>query len=53
MQETFNANGFFSIQITPLDANLCLLEDKVEGALPEMLRNDDVWVSRQFKEVRQ
>lgn len=48
MQEIFNVNGYFSILVTPLWGNICLLEDKVYGELKDLLINGKQW----FKEAR-
>lgn len=31
MQSSFEVVGFFSVKVTPIGANLCLLEDNEEG----------------------
>lgn len=31
--ESFNFEGYFNMKVTPLDANLCLLEEVVDGEL--------------------
>lgn len=31
IQEAFNIEGFFGIKITPLGANLCLMEEESDG----------------------
>lgn len=37
IQRHFKMEGVFSIKVTPLGANLCLLEDLEEGFLVDML----------------
>ncbi|XP_058725583.1 uncharacterized protein LOC131596865 [Vicia villosa] len=51
-QETLNQEGFYAIQSTPLGANMCLLEDRLEGAIQSWLADEEEWVKRWFKEVR-
>lgn len=51
MQEFFNIKEYFSIQITPLGANLCLLEDWVEGKIQALVKEGGHWLSQWFKEV--
>lgn len=52
LQEIFNREGFFSIYITPLGANLCLLEDRVDGTISTLLAEDGDWIKRWFKVIR-
>lgn len=44
--------GYFSVQVTPLGANLFLLEDRVEGELETLVKEGKDWLSQWFKEVR-
>lgn len=37
MQNFFNMEGYFFIQVTPLGANLCLIEDRVEGEMQVLM----------------
>lgn len=51
IQEIFNMGFFFLVQLTPRGANMSLLEDRVKGALNELLSNDEQWLCHWFKEV--
>lgn len=52
MQEAFNMEGYFAFQVTSLSANLCLLEDIVEGELETLVKEGKEWLSQLFKEVK-
>lgn len=51
VQEYFNLEGYFSVHVTPLGANMCLLEDCVESELKSILENGGKCLSKWFKEV--
>lgn len=44
--------GYFAFQVTSLSANLCLLEDIVEGELETLVKEGKEWLSQLFKEVK-
>lgn len=44
--------GVFSVKITPLGANLCLLEDLEEAFLVDMLDDGCTWWKRWFNLIR-
>lgn len=52
MQSSFEVVGFFSVKVTPIGANLCLLEDNKEGFLEAIISEGSVWLGRWFAEVR-
>lgn len=43
MQEYINIEGYFSIRVTPLRSNLCLLEDRMKGEMEVFLNNGRNW----------
>lgn len=51
MQEIFNIEGYFSMYITPPGANMCLLEDIVEGEMQNLTMDRKKWLKHWFKEV--
>ncbi|XP_058739184.1 uncharacterized protein LOC131611080 [Vicia villosa] len=52
MQEYFNMEGYFSVKVTPIGANKCLLEEREEGELEFLVREAKDWLSQWFKEIR-
>lgn len=52
LQKVFNQEGYFNIKVTPLGANICLLEDDSEGALETLVKEEKVWLGQWFKEIR-
>ncbi|XP_058775736.1 uncharacterized protein LOC131650012 [Vicia villosa] len=52
LQEIFNSRGHLSIKITPLGANMCLLEDHAEGALQALLWDKERWMKQWFRVLR-
>ncbi|XP_058757254.1 uncharacterized protein LOC131630495 [Vicia villosa] len=52
LQEIFNARGHIDVKITPLGANMCLVEDLTEGAISSLLRKEDPWMKQWFREIR-
>lgn len=52
MQEIFNINGYFSIQVTPLGENLCLLEDRTKEEIKALVEDGKAWLNQWFKDVR-
>lgn len=43
IQTSFEVEGYFSIKVTPLGANLCLLEDLEEGAIKDLIKEGRSW----------
>ncbi|XP_058726434.1 uncharacterized protein LOC131597779 [Vicia villosa] len=52
IQTHFEVEGIFSIKVTPLGANLCLLEETEEGFIRELIGDGQTWWRQWFKEVR-
>lgn len=52
VQEILDKEVFFTIGSTPLGANLCLLEDRVNGVVEELLSNEAEWVKLRFSKVK-
>ncbi|XP_058783455.1 uncharacterized protein LOC131658143 [Vicia villosa] len=52
MQDPFYNEGYFTIKVIPLGANMCILEDVEEGALEAMVVEESAWLDVWFKEVR-
>lgn len=48
----FEIEGIFSIKVTPLGANLCLLENLEEGFNEELIREGTSWWKHWFKSIR-
>lgn len=44
MQEIFNTYGNFSIQVTPLEANLYVLEDRTEEEIKALIEDGRAWL---------
>lgn len=51
IQDLLDIDGFFGVKGTTLGKNLCLMEDRDEGAVERLLENDKPWVERWFAEV--
>ncbi|KAI5416291.1 hypothetical protein KIW84_041368 [Lathyrus oleraceus] len=52
MQEMFHFEGYFSVKVTPMGANLCLLEDLVDGEMKSLIEGGRYWLGKWFKEIR-
>ncbi|XP_058758209.1 uncharacterized protein LOC131631431 [Vicia villosa] len=52
LQEYFNMEGYFGVKVTPLGANLCLLEEDVEGELKALIDDASEWINQWFTEIR-
>lgn len=44
IQEAFNIEGFFGNKITPLGANLCLMEEETKRALKSLIEEEKEWI---------
>ncbi|XP_058749527.1 uncharacterized protein LOC131622508 [Vicia villosa] len=53
IQTSFEVEGYFSIKVTPLGANLCLLEDIDDGAVRDLIEEGRSWWSQWFSEIRE
>lgn len=49
MQYIFHVEGYFSVKVTPLGANLSMLEEKEEGELNAFLKEASSWLGQWFK----
>ncbi|XP_058776480.1 uncharacterized protein LOC131650787 [Vicia villosa] len=52
IQEVFDMEGYFGVKVTPLGARLCLLEDRGEGVLEELIDSGASWLDRWFVEIK-
>ncbi|CAK8570608.1 unnamed protein product [Lathyrus sativus] len=48
VQESFHTEGYFTIKVTPLGANLCLLEEMEEGELKIIMDEAQDWLAQWF-----
>ncbi|XP_058748519.1 uncharacterized protein LOC131621485 [Vicia villosa] len=53
IQTSFEMEGYFSIKVTPLGANLCLLEDIEDGAVRDLIEEGRSWWTQWFSEIRE
>ncbi|XP_058755462.1 uncharacterized protein LOC131628653 [Vicia villosa] len=51
LQEIFNARGHIDVKITPLGANMCLVEDLKEGVISSLLKKAESWMKQWFREI--
>ncbi|XP_058739160.1 uncharacterized protein LOC131611050 [Vicia villosa] len=52
IQTHMEMEGFFSIKVHPLGANLCVLEEMEEGIIKELLEEGIWWWKQWFKNIR-
>lgn len=52
IQTCFKMEGYFSIRVTPLEANLCLLEEVEEWDILDIIREGETWWKKWFVEIR-
>ncbi|PNX88595.1 hypothetical protein L195_g044701, partial [Trifolium pratense] len=52
IQDEFHRQGYFGVKITPLGANLVLLEDQEEGEVKALMEDARGWLEQWFKEIR-
>lgn len=52
IQNSFELEGYFSIKVTPIGANLCLLEEFEEGVTRDLIEEGRNWWSQWFSEIR-
>ncbi|XP_058746152.1 uncharacterized protein LOC131619025 [Vicia villosa] len=52
IQTHLEIEGFFSIKVYPMGANLCLLEEMVEGFIKELLEEGKWWWQQWFKTIK-
>lgn len=51
IQQAFQLEGYFTIKVTSLGANLCLIEEEEEGEIQALINKDKDWIRKQFKEI--
>ncbi|XP_058750274.1 uncharacterized protein LOC131623292 [Vicia villosa] len=52
IQDQFFQEGYFQIKITPLGANLCLLEEEEEGDIEVLIKEAESWWKQWFVKIR-
>jgi hypothetical protein len=52
IQNALNSQGYFGVKITPLEANLALLEDQEEGNVEALLEDAKGWLNQWFSAIR-
>lgn len=52
VQEWFSMQGFFSVKVTPMGANLVLLEEMEEGIIPALIEDASDWIHEKFDDIR-
>ncbi|GAU48536.1 hypothetical protein TSUD_282880 [Trifolium subterraneum] len=52
IQDEFHMQGYFGVKITPLGANLALLQDQEEGEIQALMEEARGWLDQWFKEIR-
>ncbi|XP_058780930.1 uncharacterized protein LOC131655034 [Vicia villosa] len=50
--EAFNIEGYFRVKVTPIGANLCLLEEMEEGEIVALISKANEWICQWFSEIR-
>lgn len=48
IQTSFELESYFSIKVTPLGVNLCLLEEFEEGVIRDLIKEGMSWWSQWF-----
>lgn len=43
IQTSFKVEGYFAIKVSPLGANLCLLEESEEGVISDLINEGRIW----------
>lgn len=46
IHEAFHSEGYFRVKVTPLGANLCLLEEQEEGEIKALVEEAKEWISQ-------
>jgi hypothetical protein len=52
IQNAFHSQGYFGVKVTPLGANLALLEGQEEGEVEALLEDARDWLDQWFSEIR-
>src|SRR3954468_14848507 len=53
IQNSFELEGYFAIKVTPLGANLCLLEEFEDGEIRNLIEEGKSWWSQWFSYIRE
>jgi hypothetical protein len=52
IQDAFHRQGYFGVKVTPLGANLTLLEGQEEGEVQVLIDDAKGWLDQWFKDIR-
>ncbi|GAU42670.1 hypothetical protein TSUD_106440 [Trifolium subterraneum] len=52
IQSAFHRQGYFGVKVTPLGANLALLEGQEDGEVKALMEDAKGWMDQWFKEIR-
>ncbi|GAU48228.1 hypothetical protein TSUD_184080 [Trifolium subterraneum] len=52
IQNSFHRQGYFGVKVTPLGANLCLLQGQDEGEVQALIEDAKDWLDQWFKEIK-
>jgi hypothetical protein len=52
IQNAFHRQGYFGVKVTPLGANLTLLEGQEEGEVQALIDDAKTWLDQWFKNIR-
>lgn len=52
IQEIFFSEGYFAIKVTPMGANMCLLEESEEGEIHDLICDAESWWKQWFCVIR-
>ncbi|GAU46956.1 hypothetical protein TSUD_403050 [Trifolium subterraneum] len=52
IQSSFHRQGYFGVKVTPLGANLALLEEQGDGEVKALMEYAKGWMDQWFKEIR-
>lgn len=44
--------GYFGVKVTPMGANICLLEEDFEGEITTLIKENPKWINQWFKDIR-
>lgn len=52
IQNYLEMEGIFAIKVTPLGGNTCLLEEKEDGFISDLIREGETWWKEWFSEIK-
>lgn len=52
LQTYFEIEGFFSVKIIPLGANICVLEEMEEGVILDLMSEGNTWWKQWFHSIK-